>query len=183
MRSSATDVRVLARAASQLAALAQPDVAAVLAALPRRPGATATLTEVAETSGMDMRALGRAVARGRDAGVVTVDGDRLGLAVDGAAAVVRLLVTLTPLGAALAEHPDLADEVPDGLVHGVPTGEHARRLLAVVAALLPTGELSEAEVTAELARLGDDPVGLRRALVDAGLLWRTPDGAVYRRAG
>lgn len=183
MRSSSAEIRVLARAAAQLAALAHPDLASVLAALPRRPGATASLAEVAHATGADPRAVGRAVARGRDAGVLRVDGDRLGLALDGVAAVVRDLVALTPLGGALAARPDLAGEVPDGLLHGVPTGERARELLAVVAALLPEGDLTEAQVSAELSRLGDDPAGLRRALVDEGLLWRTPDGAVYRRTG
>lgn len=177
---------MLARAAAQLAALAQPDVAAVVASLPRRPGATASLTEVAEASGLELRTLGRAIARGRDAGVLRADGERVGLHPDGPRTAVAALVALTPLGAALAEHPDdgaAAAEAPYGLVHGVPDGDNAViGLLDVVVGLLPTAELTEAEVTSALARLGDDPVGLRRALVDAGLLWRTTDGARYRRS-
>lgn len=179
-------VQVLSRAATQLAALAQPDVAAVVASLPRRPGATASLTELAEASGLELRTLGRAVARGRDAGVLRADGERIGLHPDGPRSAVAALVGLTPLGAALtehAEHPERAEigaDAPYGLVHGVPDND--ARVLDVVAGLLPTAEVTEAEVTAALSRLGDDPVGLRRALVDAGLLWRTTDGARYRRS-
>lgn len=176
------DVRLLSRAAAQLAALAQPDVAAVLAALPRRPGTTASLAELSKASGLEMRTLGKAVARGRDAGVLAVDGDRVGLDADGAHAVVDALVASTPLGTALAEHAELRAQAPFGLIHGMPTGERAGELLAVVVGLLPAGEMSEPEVTALLARLGDDPVGLRRALVDAELLTRTPDGATYMRS-
>lgn len=180
---------MLSRAAAQLAALAQPDVAAVVASLPRRPGATASLTELAEASGLELRTLGRAVARGRDAGVLRADGERIGLHPDGPRSAVAALVGLTPLGAALTEHaehhehPERAEigaDAPYGLVHGVPDND--ARVLDVVAGLLPTAAVTEAEVTAALSRLGDDPVGLRRALVDAGLLWRTTDGARYRRS-
>lgn len=175
------DVRALARAASQLAALAQPDVAAVVAALPRRPGSTATLTELGEGSGLEMRTLGKAVARARDAGIVRLEGDRVGAEQTGPRDAVAHLVALTPLGALLADRPELAAEAPYGFVHGVPTGDHAEDLLALLAAQLPTAELSEAEVSAQLSMFGDDPAGLRRALVDSGLLWRTLDGARYRR--
>lgn len=175
------DVRTLSRAAAQIAALAQPDVAAVVAALPRRPGSTASLTELGESSGLDMRTLGKAVARGRDAGVLAVTGDRIGLDPAGPRDAVAALVLLTPLGAALADQPVLSADVPYGFVHGVPSGQRANELLAILAAQLPMAELTEPEVTATLSTLGDDPAGLRRALVDAGLLWRTPDGSRYRR--
>lgn len=175
------DVRTLSQAASQLAALAQPDVAAVVAALPRRPGSTAALTGLAASSGLDMRTLGKAVARGRDAGVLRVDGDHVGLEADGPREAVAALVALTPLGALLADRPELTAEAAHGFLHGVPTGERAHELLATIAVELPEGEIGEREVTAFLALYGDDPVGLRRALVDADLLWRTPDGSRYGR--
>lgn len=44
-------------------------------------------------------------------------------------------------------------------------------------------EADEKEVTRRLGRLADDPVALRRHLVDAGVLIRTPDGRSYRRPG
>lgn len=175
-------VRTIARAAAQLAALAQPDVAAVIASLPRRPGSTASLAELASTSGLEMRTLGRAVARGRDAGLLRVDGEEIGLDPDGARAAVAELVALTPLGAALAERPDLRDLAPYGVVPGVPSGPGTEELLRIVADLLPSEEMSEPQVTGELATMASDAVGLRRALVDAGLLWRTADGSRYWRA-
>jgi hypothetical protein len=46
---------------------------------------------------------------------------------------------------------------------------------------LPSGRASEAEVTERLAALSDDPVALRRDLVDAGILEREADGSAYRR--
>lgn len=41
--------------------------------------------------------------------------------------------------------------------------------------------LTEPEVTERLAALARDPVGLRRELVDAGVVTRARDGAVYWR--
>lgn len=129
-----------------------------------------------------MRTLGRAVARGRDAGLLRVDGEEIGLDPEGARAAVAELVALTPLGAALADRGDLRDLAPYGIVPGVPSGPGADELLSIIVGVLPEGEMSEPQVTAELATLASDAVGLRRALVDAGLLWRTADGARYRRA-
>jgi hypothetical protein len=57
------------------------------------------------------------------------------------------------------------------------------RVLAYVASrTLPVDDpVTEPELTARLARVTRDPVGLRRALVDAGLVTRTRDGAEYWR--
>ncbi|WP_298461988.1 DUF2087 domain-containing protein [uncultured Cellulomonas sp.] len=41
--------------------------------------------------------------------------------------------------------------------------------------------LSERELTTRLAGLATDPIGIRRELVDAGLVTRTRDGAEYWR--
>ncbi|AEG42928.1 DUF2087 domain-containing protein [Isoptericola variabilis] len=41
--------------------------------------------------------------------------------------------------------------------------------------------VGERELTDRLAELADDPVGLRRAMVDLGLVRRTRDGAEYWR--
>ena len=41
--------------------------------------------------------------------------------------------------------------------------------------------LGERELTERLAELADDPALLRRALVNGGLLSRSPDGSDYRR--
>lgn len=45
--------------------------------------------------------------------------------------------------------------------------------------ITPTRILTESEVTERLAAIVDDPVSMRRHLVDAGLLVRSRDGRVY----
>lgn len=47
--------------------------------------------------------------------------------------------------------------------------------------VIGTEVLDERELTRRLAELADDPVALRRHLVDAGFLVRDPDGRNYRR--
>ena len=49
--------------------------------------------------------------------------------------------------------------------------------------LTPGESLDERALTGRLAALADDPVALRRYLVDAGALARTPDGRDYRLPG
>lgn len=46
----------------------------------------------------------------------------------------------------------------------------------------PDERIDERTLTERLATLTDDPVTMRRYLVDAGLLDREPDGSAYRRA-
>lgn len=72
----------------------------------------------------------------------------------------------------------------DGRIDRYPAGAQDRRelLTHIAASVLSPGEtLSERELTERLARLSDDPVALRRHLVDADLLMRTPSGSEYRR--
>ncbi len=58
--------------------------------------------------------------------------------------------------------------------------ELVRRYIA--SRVIPLAEdLPEREVTDRLAAFADDPVGVRRGLVEVGLLRRTPDGARYWR--
>lgn len=76
--------------------------------------------------------------------------------------------------------------VRDGRIHTYPAKPGPRRQLlrwAAQQALSPSEELSEADVTARLARLAADPATLRRYLVDAGWVTRSPDGSGYRLAG
>jgi len=48
---------------------------------------------------------------------------------------------------------------------------------------LPDDEaVDETTLTERLATMTDDPVTIRRSLVDAGLVAREPDGSAYRRA-
>ena len=53
-------------------------------------------------------------------------------------------------------------------------------LLGWVAAALPPERMSERELGIRLTVVVDDVVTLRRYLVDAGLVSRTPDGAIYQ---
>ncbi|PRZ08654.1 hypothetical protein BCE75_101226 [Isoptericola sp. CG 20/1183] len=55
------------------------------------------------------------------------------------------------------------------------------RYLATLAMPHLLEPLTERELTDRLADLADDPVGLRRAMVDLGLVSRTRDGAEYWR--
>lgn len=81
---------------------------------------------------------------------------------------------------------DVVDRfVRDGRIHTFPAKPGPRRRLlqwAAERALSPAEELSEAEATARLARLTADPATLRRYLVDAGWVTRSPDGSGYRLA-
>jgi hypothetical protein len=62
---------------------------------------------------------------------------------------------------------------------------HADRLLVlryIASRVLGIHEpVTEKDLTSRLAELARDPIGLRRDLVDAGLVTRTRDGAEYRR--
>jgi len=52
----------------------------------------------------------------------------------------------------------------------------------IASRVIPLDEdLTEREVTDRLAELADDPLGVRRGLVEVGLLRRTRDGARYWR--
>jgi hypothetical protein len=74
---------------------------------------------------------------------------------------------------------------PDGRIDRFPAGaaDRAALLAHVAEASLPDGEtVGERELTERLAEFADDPVTLRRRLVDAGLLARTPTGSAYSHA-
>lgn len=55
------------------------------------------------------------------------------------------------------------------------------RYLAAAALPVLLDTVSERELTERLARLAHDPVGLRRAMVDLGVVHRTRDGSEYWR--
>lgn len=71
---------------------------------------------------------------------------------------------------------------PDGRIDRYPSSEGDRRALLehVAASVLQPGEvIGERELTERLAARSDDPVALRRHLVDAGLVGRTRSGSEY----
>jgi len=174
--------RLAARSAQMLAALAHPDVAAVLAVLPRRPGTPAVLDELRPQTGLALRAFGDAIGRGLDAGVLTAPTpDRIAIDAAAVRATVDGLVAQSPVGAEAADH-DLGPFLPWGRLQGIPSDpELAERLGRRVLPLFEAGRAySEPAVNGVLLQVTDDYAGLRRSLVDRGLLVRTPDGSQYR---
>lgn len=92
---------------------------------------------------------------------------------------------------AAAARPRSGDElidrfVRDGRIHTYPAKPAQRHALLQWAARqsMAAGEvLTEPGITARLGQLTDDPATLRRYLVDAHLVSRSPDGSGYRLAG
>ena len=175
-------LRLAARSAQMLATLAHPDVAAVLAALPRRPGTPSPLDELRGLSGLSLRSFGDAIGRGLDAGVLTAPAPgQIAFDADAVHAAVHALVTLSPVGADAADH-DLGPFLPWGRLQRLPSDpEHLDRVCSRVKALFEAGrEYSEPSVNGLLLQVTDDYAGLRRALVDRGFLLRPADGSRYR---
>ena len=90
-------------------------------------------------------------------------------------------------GELLASEPEVRREgidrfVRHGRIEQYPAKQPVRdELLEWVTAALPLGQqMSERELGDRLALVVDDVVTLRRYLVDAGMLARTPDGAIYQ---
>lgn len=78
--------------------------------------------------------------------------------------------------------PRLRSCVPGGRIVQFPREQDLRALLLdlVVACLSPSSTWSESALTDELAEVSDDPVSLRRELVDTQRLEREPDGSLYQ---
>jgi hypothetical protein len=70
----------------------------------------------------------------------------------------------------------------DGRVERLPRKQADRDGVVALLAeqiIAPAERMTERELMTRLASRADGPVGLRRAMVDAGLLARTPNGAEY----
>lgn len=80
--------------------------------------------------------------------------------------------------------PEVARFLVRGVLSVLPRRRHDRDVLLrwVASRALPLLEpVTERHLTDRLAMITRDPVGLRRELVDAGLVTRTRDGAEYWR--
>ena len=95
----------------------------------------------------------------------------------------------TVFAALLAETPPVTRQglerwVRDGVITDWPSrpADRAELLAWVRDQVAADAPLGERDLTDRLAVLTRDPVGLRRELIDGGLLVRTVDGAEYRRA-
>lgn len=171
----------MSEAATLLGLLADEDRLRVVAALALGAGTSA---EVRTASGLDARAVGRALARLEEAGVVVSE--------DGA-----WRLDLTPLREAArvatpVEDYDGADAgtakvlrsfLRDGRLVRMPAHRSKRRVLLdhVVQVFEPGQRYTEKEVDALLRAFADDYVTIRRYLVDEDLLSR--DHGVYWRSG
>ena len=94
------------------------------------------------------------------------------------------LVHATPLGGQLEQHPDLVPLTRFGRLVEIPATPRARHIVGRgVADALPDhlGSISEHELGDVLSAIADDTAGLRRLLVDEGVLRRDADGAHYYR--
>ncbi len=171
-------------AATIVGALADDDRRRVFAALELGAG---TLDEVVAATGLDPGAVGKALGRLADVGLVVAQGG-----------------VLVVLGAAFqraarealarprtAEHDDLPPEarkvmdafVVDGRLQQIPTA-HAKRLVVLdwlAQAFEPGQRYSEAQVNLILGQRHADTAALRRYLVDDGFLSR--DAGQYWRSG
>jgi hypothetical protein len=168
-------------AATLLGLLADDDRLKVVAALAL--GATTTAA-VRETTGLDARAIGRALARLEDAGIVVKTNDSLRLDATPLREAARTATPPEDYGDTDAETAKvLRSFLRDGRLTGMPAHRGKRRLLLdhVVQVFEPGARYSEKEVNALLRAFSDDYVTMRRYLVDEDLLSR--ESGVYWRTG
>lgn len=145
----------------------------------------ATLASLGSALGLTDRVVHRAVSALASAGLLRTAPS--GAVVADLTAARRLLeqqVARTPLGGRLEARPDLAALTSLGRLVEIPSSPRARAIVAsgVAEALPPFDTITERDLGEHLGRMTDDVAGLRRLLVDEGLLDRTPDGASYTRA-
>lgn len=114
------------------------------------------------------------------AGLVTVSGDTATISADRLTRVLRSAPARPPRTgvARFLDAEGRIDRYPSSAADRTALLEH------VADAVLPADEtLTEAELGARLLRFGADTAALRRHLVDAGLVERTPTGSSYSRTG
>jgi hypothetical protein len=157
--------------------LAQPDRRAAFAALAL--GAT-TLAEVAAATGLRAPTAAAALAKLVDGRVATTaDGPTYALVDDA----FRTAVATEARLAGRSRGDGAGAYLRRGRLVAIPADPAVRaRLLALVAdSFSPDTPYTEPQVNALCAEWHDDWTTLRRALVDASLLHRTPEGTTYTR--
>jgi len=147
----------------------------IIAAL-ANPNSRRTLAEVA--LGMDVPGSAR-----RDRDLASLERAGLLARVDGTWTVAQENLTALLATAAKPRVEGLDRFVENGRIMRWPAAASARDevLRWALDRTIESEVLGERELTERLAGLTDDPALLRRALVDAGLLARSPDGSDYRR--
>ncbi|MDY0909818.1 DUF2087 domain-containing protein [Microbacterium sp. CFBP9034] len=154
-----------------LAALLNPDLRAVLAEAMSDDPAPTPLTAARR---------GRAIDRLQELGLVRLDGDVLRFDEAAVRGILNETPVVKPAGAA-ARYLD-----GQGRIDRMPVRETDRRELLewVAARAFRVGEtLDERAVNERLAVFTGDAAALRRHLVDAALLERTPSGSEYALVG
>ncbi|WP_199520961.1 DUF2087 domain-containing protein [Jiangella anatolica] len=153
---------------------------AVLGALCTGAGAP-TVAELGERTGLSDRDLQRALAVLGGAGLVRRDATGLSADLEPIRAAAAAGVSATPVGRVAADFPRLDGCLKNGRIATIPADDGLKAELGrlVMAALPRRDAYTERELTTELRELADEPVALRRLVVDLGLMERDPDGSRY----
>ena len=168
-------------AATLLGLLADDDRLKVVAALVL---GAATATDVRDATGLDARAVGRALARLEDAGLVVSDGSAWQVELEPLREAARVQAPVESYDGADAETAKvLRSFLRDGRLVRMPAQRSKRRVLLdhMVQVFEPGERYSENDVNAMLRAFSDDYVTIRRYLVDEDLLSR--ENGVYWRSG
>ncbi|MGH9243173.1 MAG: DUF2087 domain-containing protein [Acidimicrobiales bacterium] len=165
--------------------LAEPDRLRVVAALILR---AATVDELRAATGLDARAVGRALTRLVDTGLVVRDDRRHWLLED--AFRHAAMAAVSDSKDARFDAPDDAARVlrafvREGRLVSIPAQRSKRRVIldVIVQEFEPGRRYTEGQVNAVLAAWHDDVAALRRYLVDEEFLEREDGGRAYWRAG
>lgn len=166
-----------------LSALGDPRRLAVLGALCATTPAVAAVTvaDLTQRTGLTERDVQRALAVLGGAGLVCRDDAGLRADLEPIRAAAAAAVAATPVGRVAADFPRLDGCLKNGRIATIPADHGLKAELGrlVMAALPHRDAYTEKELTTELAALGDEPVALRRLLVDFGCMGRDADGSRY----
>lgn len=173
------------RAAGQLTVLSSPVRLRLLAAVAdsEENDGDRSLTAIADTLGLTVKALMKEAVRLQDAGLLTMNGRVLSTNLPALRETADALVGDLPMTRLLRSDPDLERFFKHGRLVGLPDKPDVlRRIGRLLVELLPPDRtLTEAEVDRRLAEVHDDHVTLRRLLVDLRLVTRDA-GSNYRRS-
>ena len=179
-----TSDQTTARATEILRALADPDRLAVFSRCVLAGPDGAAVADLAEASGLSARDVAAAVGRLSGAGLVEATSGRIAARIDPLVEASAAMAKAEPDEALAAAGGDreLAGFFRGGRLGALPRKPAlAVRVLDHVSETIPEdADLTEADVTGRLAEVCEDPVTVRRALVDRGLLVRDPAGSRYR---
>ncbi|SDT59757.1 DUF2087 domain-containing protein [Jiangella sp. DSM 45060] len=163
-----------------LSALGDPKRVAVLGALCAAPGAH-TVAGIGARAGLSERDVQRALAVLGGAGLVRRDDAGLSADLGPIRAAAAEGASSTPVGRVAADFPRLDGCLKNGRVATIPADDGLKAELGrlIMAALPRRDAYTERELTTQLSALGDEPVALRRLLVDLRLVERAADGSRY----